>query len=140
MSTVLWANYLVDGSVTSDEADKHALFEFTDKLDSICDRAAVTEFSTILDSTDMRINLDQLELAEGMESTDELMARDGTWVDAEIALRMLETLLSTIRSEKIRFGRLKNAHDDVVAELEESIDFVNRAVGRSAKFNFSIVM
>jgi hypothetical protein len=33
MSTVLWANYLSDGTVTSDESDKYALYKFLDKLD-----------------------------------------------------------------------------------------------------------
>jgi len=140
MSTVLWANYLADGMVTSDASDKYALFEHTDKLDSVCRASGLAPFSEICDSTDMRFNVDDIELPEGMQSTDELMAQDGVWIEGKSAVEMLGKLLAHIKSNQIRFGLLKNDHDDVVAELEESVAFAKDAADKGAMFNFSIVM
>ncbi|MDX1527718.1 MAG: hypothetical protein R3337_03760 [Gammaproteobacteria bacterium] len=140
MSTVLWANCLVDGAVTSDQSDKYALFKHTDKLDVLCRDSGITPLSEVCDSTDMRFNVEDLELPDGMESTDELMARDGVWIDAQSAVTLLETLLGAVRSKKPRFGLLKDNIDDVVSELEESIAFAKAAAAEGAKFNFSIVM
>lgn len=140
MSTVLWANYLVNGVVTSDESDKYALYKHADKLDAICRDIGVLPFSEIHDATDARVNLGDAELPAGMESTDELMAKEGVWVGAHDALQMLEALLNKIETENIRFGVLQNAHDAVVEELKESISFAREAAGKSAKFNFGVVM
>ena len=140
MSTVLWANCLVDGVVTSDQADKHALCRHSDKLDALCREFGLTPLSEICDSTDMRFNLEDIELPEGMESTDELMARDGVWIDAQSAVKLLEKLLGAVKSKKPRFGLLKDDFDDVVSELEESISFAKTAAAKGAGFNFAIVM
>ncbi len=140
MSTVLWANYLADGQVTCAESDLYALCKFADKLDKISRKNGVMPFLDTHDSTDMQFNVGDAELPEGMESTDELMAVNGNWVDAKAAVEMLETLLNVVRDERTRFGVLGNAHDDVVAELEESIEFAREAAARSARFNFALVM
>ena len=140
MSTVLWANYLVDGQVTCAESDLYALCKFADKLDKICRQNGVLPFLDTHDSTDMQFNIGDAELPDGMESTDEIMAKDGTWVDAQAAVEMLETLLKVVRDENTRFGVLGNAHDEVVAELEESIAFAREAATRSARFNFALIM
>ncbi len=136
----MWANYLVDGQVTCAESDLHALCKHADKLDTICRKNDVLPFLETHDSTDMQFNIGDQELPAGMESTDELMAISGTWVDAQAAVEMLETLLKVIREENTRFGVLGNAHDDVVAELEESLEFARTAVASSARFNFALVM
>ena len=140
MSTVLWANHLKDGVVESDESDKFSLYKFLDKLDSICEKLDITRISAACDATDFRVNLEELELPEGMASTDELMAQSGAWLDAEDAVHMLETLLSTVTAENIRFGIVKNHHQEVVAELEESIAYAKAAAQNNARFNCSIVM
>ena len=140
MSTVLWANYLLDGQVTCAESDLYALSKYADKLDKICRKHNVMPFLDTHDSTDMQFNIGDAELPEDMESTDELMAISGTWVDAQAAVEMLETLLSVVRDEDTRFGMIGNAHDDVVGELEESIVFAREAAAKSARFNFALVM
>ena len=140
MSTVLWANYLVDGQVTCAESDLYALCKYADKLDRICRKHGAVPFLDTHDSTDMQFNIGDEELPEGVESTDEVMAANGTWVDAQAALEMLETLLKIVRDEGTRFGMIGNAHDEVVAELEESIEFAKQAAAKSARFNFALVM
>lgn len=140
MSTVLWANRLDGGRVTSDRSDKYALYRHTRKLDSICRELAVLPLSEMCDLTDMRFNVDESTLPPGLASTDEVMAQTGTWVDAQQALDALAALLARVESEDVRFGWIRNEHDDVVAELEESIEFARRAVADGASFNFSVVM
>ncbi|MBC3881873.1 hypothetical protein H8K35_10705 [Undibacterium sp. LX40W] len=50
MSTVLWANLLQDGIVTSDEDDKYALYKHTDKLDRIAKNLGLSSFAAICDT------------------------------------------------------------------------------------------
>lgn len=140
MSTVLWANKLVRGEVTALQSDLYALNRYLDKLDGICRDLGLTPISEFCDSTDTMVNVGQLEMPDDMESTDELMARDGQWIEAAAALTILEQVLEKIVDDQTRFGMLSNAHDDVVEELRESIEFAKQADGESAKFNFAIVM
>ena len=140
MSTVLWANGLADGKVVSDESDKYALCKFADKLDGICERIGVPQLSSLHDSTDMQFNLSEAELPAGMTSTDEVMAADGIWTDAAEARGMLEQVLQAVRDERPRFGMFSDAVNDVIAELEESIQFARKCEQQGAMFNFSIVM
>jgi len=139
MSTVLWANFLSEGQVTSDESDKYALYKYASKLDSICKKVQIPAFSEIFDTTDAQFNVDQIELEPGMESTDEFMAKNGHWMNADHALEHLTTLLENIQAENTRFGIIGNAHDDVVRELKESIEFARKAAAVTAQFNFSVV-
>lgn len=140
MSTVLWANLLVDGKVQSEAEDRYALFAHTDKLDSLCKSLGLPPFADLCDSTDARFNLDEFELPDGVESTNDYMAVNGSWMDLPDAIRVLETLLRHITEHSVRFGLLKNQHADVVAELTEVLAFAKAYRGHGAKFNFSIVM
>ena len=140
VSTVLWANHLLGGNVESDESDMWALYKHVEKLDKLAGAAKVGSFSSLLDHTDLQFNMGDDELPEGMESTEELMARDGVWKPAGEALAILEGLLNTITTEKPRFGLMKNDYDAVVAELTESIEYARKADAAGARFNFSVVM
>lgn len=141
MSTVLWANHLSSsGEVTSDESDKWALYKHADKLDKLASAAKVEPFSSLLDHTDVQFNMGDDELPERMNSTNELMARDGVWTSAKDALAILNGLLAVITAEKPRFGVMKNDYDAIVAELSESIEYAKRASESGSKFNFSVVM
>lgn len=118
MSTVLWANALVDGVVTSDESDKYALYKHADKLDEICRRLLQRSFNDLCDTTDLEYNLsDEDELPQGLTSTNELMAARGKWVMAADAVELLTAVIHEIDARKTRFGLLKNDHDAVLAEL-----------------------
>jgi hypothetical protein len=140
MSTVLWANYLLNGAVVSDQSDKYALNKYLNKLDSISKEWGVPALSSICDSTDARFNTEDIELPPGMKSTNEVMARQGVWMEAEQALHLLQKVLEAIKSKNIKFGLLKNDHQSVVSELEESIAFARVAAEKKAKFNFCLVM
>lgn len=141
MSIVLWANYLVDDVVSSDQSDKYALHEHIDQLDEICRDAGLVPLSAWCDSTDLAFNLgDEEDLPDGIESTDELMAADGVWTDAGVAVDALEQLLAVIQEKRIVFGADGDAYDDVVQELEESIAYAQEAAAVNGKFNFSVVM
>lgn len=140
MSTVLWANQLVAGVVTSDESDKYALYKHADKLEAIGQRIARMSFKSLCDTTDLEYNLGDDELPSGMTSTNELMARSGKWMAAADAARLLSALIAEIEAQKVRFGLLRNDHDAVLAELRESLGFAEAAVARNGKFNFSVVM
>lgn len=140
MSTVLWANTLLAGKVTSDEADKPALHRHADKLDQICRRTSQRSFLAICDHTDAEFNLNDDPLPPGMTSTNELMAIKGHWMDCADAVRMLQAALEHIRAEKTRFGLLRNDHDGVVEELQQAIAYAESGVVGGARFNFSVVM
>ncbi len=139
MSTVLWANQLLDGAVTSDQEDRYALYRHLDRLDKVCRSLGITPLSEICDSTDMQFNLGDAELPEGMTSTNDLMARDGVWVPAVEAVALLEGLLAAVREKQIRFGILRDDHDEVVRELSESLAVARAAAAQGAKFNFAVV-
>ena len=141
MSTVLWANLLIDGEVSSDESDKAALHRHADKLDGIFQRAAGVSLQSFCDTTDLEYNLgDDEELPEGMTSTHQVMARSGKWIAAAEAVRAITAALAEIEARKTRFGLLRNDHDAVVAELKESLDYARSTQAPDARFNFSIVM
>lgn len=139
MSTVLWANVLVDGRVTCQEVDHYALYRFSKKLDRLTRELGVTPFLDVQDTTDARFNLGDGDLPQGMESTDELMAAQGHWIDTAAAIDMLEQLHAAVQSRRIRFGVFSDAHDDVVAELASSLDFFRAAKAPTAQCNFAVV-
>jgi hypothetical protein len=140
MSTVLWANALVNGKVQSDESDKHALYKHSKKLDNLTKENGVVSFSSVQDFTDMRINLSEEDLPDGVESTDELMALDGVWVSGEQSVDMIERLISIIQNKKIKFGLLRDDSQEILRELEESLTTAKKAKSQNGKFNFSVVM
>ena len=140
MSTVLWANRLIDGAVTSDQSDKYAMHKHLSKIDEIARGAGVMALSEICDTTDFRFNIEDLSLPDGMALTNEWMAVQGVWVDAEAAASQLAALLDAIETRKPRFGLIRNDYEAVVAELRESLAFAREAAAQAAKFNFAIVM
>lgn len=140
MSTVLWANVLVDGKVTSDEADKYALYKHTKKLDKLTGKLNVAGFLSAQDFTDMQFNVSDEELPAGMESTDELMAQSGVWIEGSDAIEMIEKLIAHIVDANVKFGIIGSDADEVVAELKESLEFAKKAQEANGKFNFSVVM
>lgn len=141
MSTVLWANVLHGADVKSEETDRYALYKHADKLDAITRKLGLPAFNEFCDTTDLRFNTDEdLQLPEGMTSTNELMAREGVWLEGTRAVETLERLLTHIREHQVRFGLLSNQHDEVVSELEEVIAFLRAEPGSGTKFNFSVVM
>lgn len=141
MSTVLWANVLVDGEVRSDETDHLALYKHADKLDAISRDLKLPSFRAVCDTTDMKFNADDdLELPDGMTSTRELMAVQGAWMPMPSAVAYLETLRDHIVTRKVRFGLLSNQHAEVVAELDEVLAFVKAAPAEATKFNFAVIM
>lgn len=140
MSIVLWGNRLSNGQVVTDALDKPALHKHTDKLDELCGQIGLPAFSDLCDSTDARFNLEDLDLPDGMTSTDEVMAAEGVWVEAPQALFLLRQLLDHVRRHKTRFGLLRNDHDAVVAELVQSIEFFDAASAGGERVNFSVVM
>ena len=140
MSTVLWANILVDGVVESDEADRYALYRHAKKLDRLTRQLKVTGFVSTHDLTDAQFNLSHDELPAGMQSTDEVMAKSGVWISAADAVQMLEALIAHIGDKKIKFGVFRNDAEAVMAELRESLALAERAGSASGMFNFSVVM
>lgn len=140
MSTVLWANQLVNEAVSSDASDKYALYKYTNKLDAICRRVCKQSFKDLCDTTDLVFNLTDKELPQGMTTTDELMAVDGKWTDAADAVNLLSAAIKEIEAKNIRFGLFTNDHDAVVAELKESLTYAQDALAKGGKFNFSVVM
>jgi hypothetical protein len=140
MSTVLWANVLVDGSAVSEQSDHWALYKHTTKLDSIAKSLGLPSFLGLCDLTDARVNAGELLLPEGVESTDVLMAATGTWMDLTTARALLERLLARIIEQQPRFGLLTNDAPSVVEELQEVLAFIAAAPEGATKFNFAVVM
>jgi hypothetical protein len=140
MSTVLWANLLIDGVVSSDESDKVALHRHLDKLDGIFQRVAGVSLQSFCDTTDLEFNLGDDDLPEGMTSTNQIMAVSGKWIPAADAARAITAVLSEIEGRKTRFGLLRNDHDAIVAELKEGLACAGGASATEARFNFCIVM
>lgn len=139
MSTVYWVNALSNGEVKTDESDKSALYKFATQLDRMTQRLGVTRWQDAQDTTDVEYNFSDAELPAGMESTDELMATNGVWIEAAAAVTMLEALLHEIETNVVRFGWITNARNEVLTELREALTFARQAADESAKFNFSIV-
>ena len=140
MSTVLWANLLHAGRVSSDETDKPALYRHSKKLDRLSRRLGVSSFLSAQDFTDYQFNLSDEDLPDGMTSTDELMARDGAWMAARDAIEMLEQLARHIEADDIRFGFFSDDRAEVLRELDESLEMARKADRVNGQFNFSVVM
>lgn len=140
MSTVYWSNSLIGDTVSSDNEDLYALNKHTKKLDALCKKVGLQAISSFIDSTDMLVNLEQLDMPSGMESTDELMAAQGNWVDAQLAADVLEQLCEHVKTNEVRFGLVSDARGDVIEELELCAKFARAAAEKGGKFNFAIVM
>jgi hypothetical protein len=88
----------------------------------------------------MQFNISDDELPEGVESTDEIMAQNGVWVPGSEATRMLDELISHISSQKIKFGLFKDDVEEVLDELNKSLEVAKKARSANGMFNFAIVM
>lgn len=139
MSTVLWANVLANGEVRSDQQDRHALHRHADKLDAIARKLGLPSFLAACDSTDLRYNMEDLDLPAGMASTNDVMAATGAWLARAEAVAMLEGLLAHIRAERTRFGLIRDQHAAVVEEMTDVLAFLH-AQPDAEKFNFAIVI
>jgi hypothetical protein len=140
VSTVLWANLLDNGRVISDERDKYALYKHSKKLNKLTARLGVSGFLSTQDFTDLQFNLSRDELPQGIETTNELMAQNGNWLAAQDALNMLRQLIEHIDANKVKFGLFSDDREQVLRELEESLDMARRADSVNGMFNFSVVM
>ena len=140
MSTVLWVNTLIDGEVKSNESDLYALYKHSKKLDKLTKTLGTPGFIDSQDFTDYQFNLSGDELPEGMESTDELMAQNGVWIEAADAVTMLQALISHITENSIKFGLSTNDAEAVLTELRESLEAAKKASSAGGKFNFAVVM
>lgn len=140
MSTVLWANILIDGTVETNESDLYALYKHAKKLDKLSKKLGTIGFVSTHDFTDVQFNLSDDELPDGMESTTEVMATSGVWVSGADAASMLESLMAHISSKNIKFGLFSNDVEDVLAELEESLKTAKKASNANGMFNFAVVM
>ncbi|HZH43169.1 MAG TPA: hypothetical protein VEY50_03680 [Lysobacter sp.] len=139
MSTVLWANVLAGGAVVSDQQDRHALYKHADRLDALARELGLPSFAAACDTTDARYNTQDLPLPDGATSTNDVMAASGAWLSRGDGERLLAGLLEHIRAKQVRFGLLRNQHDEVVRELEDVLAFV-RAQPAAERFNFAVVM
>ena len=140
MSSVLWANLLDGDRVVSDEKDKYALFKHSKKLDRLCHKLGVSSFLAAQDFTDYQFNVTQQDLPAGMDSTDDLMAQNGNWIAAQDAVVMLQQLMGHIDDNRIKFGFFSDDREQVLAELEESLQTAQEANRINGRFNFSVVM
>ena len=139
MSTVLWANLLVDGKVECESEDRIALYRHAGKLDSIAKALGLGSFQAICDTTDVRFNANEFDLPPGMSSTSEVMAVEGAWLPIADAIAMLERIHAHVVAEQVRFGLFANAHAAVVEELAGVIAFARAGAPRAQRFNFCIV-
>ncbi len=141
MSTVLWANHLLNtGTVVSDEQDKWALYQYAATLDELAHAAKLEPFTSLLDHTDLQFQINDEDLPATIQSTNQLMAREGVWQSAHDALAILHGLLEVIHAEKTGIWDMKNDRDAIVAELSESIAYAEKAREINARFNFSVIM
>jgi len=140
MSTVLWANLLHAGKVVADERDKPALYRHGKKLDKLTRQLGLSNFLSFQDFTELQFNLSTDELPPGVESTDELMAQQGTWMAAQDAVETLTNLIGHIDQNNVRFGFFSDDRDEILRELRESLVVAERANSVAGMFNFSVVM
>lgn len=141
MSTVLWANILVNGQVVTDDSDKVALYKHADKLDALSRRLGLGSFLEACDTTDLRFNTSDLELPAGAQTSNEVMAAQGVWLDAPQATRLLDGLLAHLRLHEVRFGLLTNDYLQVLSELSAALAYAHVALAHKSKtkFNFCVV-
>ena len=140
MSTVLWANLLAEGKVVSDQTDKYALYKHSKRLDKLTRKLGLCSFLSAQDFTDYQFNLSDDALPDGIESTDELMAQNGTWLAAQDAVEMLTNLIRHIDEDKVKFGFFSDDRDEVLRELEQSLVIADKANQVNGMFNFSVIM
>ena len=140
MSTVLWANLLHEGKVVADERDKPAPCRHRKKLDKLTRQLGLRNFLSFQDYTDLQFNLSADELPPGIESTDELMAQQRTWMAAQDAVETFANPMGHIDQNHIRFGFFSDDRDEILRDPRESLGFAERSNSVAEMFNFSVVM
>ncbi len=78
-------------------------------------------------------------MPRGINSTDQLMAKNGNWIAAQDALLMLQKLIEHIEVNQVKFGLFNDDREQVLRELAESLDMARRADRVNGRFNFSVV-
>ena len=136
MGMVLWANTLIEGKVSTDENDKFALYKHSDKLDKLSKQFDILQLSSLHDFTDMKWNMLDDDLPNGIESTTDLMAQEGIWVSGDEAVKVLESLLNLLTNDEVEVAD----RDEIFQELEESLVYTKKAKEQNGKFNYSVVM
>lgn len=145
MSTVLWANVKVGDKLLSDSNDLVHLYKNASALDRFCQKNGLPAFSALFDDTDMRVNMNLLDLPAGMDSTNDLMCRDGHWVSLRDGYLTLTVLRKKLQDSKQRIGIFSDKSKEVIGELDTVIAWLDKeqAAGLQAGdsyFNFCVVM
>ncbi len=138
MGMTIWVNYLKDGRVSSDEADKSAMYRHVDKLDKLCAKLSVRKLSEFLDTTDLEANMSDAPLEEG--SSWELMAKRGRWFHPDEGLKIVSALIEQLEKEPIRFGLLSDNYSQVLEDMRECRASIVKAKDAGAQFHLCVVM
>jgi hypothetical protein len=137
MGMTIWVNYLKDGKVTSDEADKSAMYRHLDKLDKLCLKLSVRKLSELLDTTDLEANFNDNPLNEG--TTWEIMAKKGKWFQPGEGIKILSALIAQLQKEPVRFGLLSDNYSQVLEDLTACRASVEKAKNNHAQFHLCLV-
>jgi hypothetical protein len=142
MSTVLWVRYLKNGSITSEQQDLWAMYHFSDRLDRLCANIGVRPLSEFHDATDVDAEEDLAPAPhESAGTLNEYlrMASRGQWFPPEEGLDILDKLLDTLRRSPVRFGLLKDRYIEVMVDLVECRQSIEKARQQGAKFKLCVV-
>ena len=142
MSTVLWVRYLKNGSITSEQQDLWAMYHFSDRLDRLCAKIGVRPLSEFHDAADADAEEDLAPAPH--ESAGTLheylkMASRGPWFPPEEGLDILDKLLDSLRRSPVRFGLLKDRYIEVMVDLVECRQSIEKARQQGAKFKLCVV-
>ncbi|HET6491231.1 MAG TPA: hypothetical protein VFG28_15850 [Syntrophales bacterium] len=142
MTTVLWVRYLKNGNITSEQQDLWALYHFSDHLDRLCANIGIRPLSEFHDAAD--VDEEEGPAPAPHESAGTLneyltMASRGQWYPPEEGLDILDKLLDTLRRSPVRFGLLKDHYIEVMVDLAECRQSIEKARREGAKFKLCAV-
>jgi hypothetical protein len=142
MSTVLWVRYLKDGNITNEQQDLWAMYHFSDRLDKLCATIGVRPLSEFHDAAD--VDEEEDHAPSPHESAGTLneylkMASRGKWFPPQEGLDILDKLLDTLRRSPVRFGLLKDHYIEVMVDLVECRQSIEKARQQGAKINLCVV-
>ena len=148
MTAEIFANYLFKGRVVTDSEKKATLNRHIDLLDKICESLNITKLSDIYDYTDFFISAKE-NLIENKPSftedflTDDhvsLMAKEGVWIDAKIAVNTLNSLLAALQlTDTYVLSLSEHEHITLCREIMDGLNFAQEAEKLGAPFNFSVI-
>jgi hypothetical protein len=142
MSTVLRVRYLKNGNITSEQQDLWALYHFSDRLDRLCANLGVRPLSGFHDAAEMEEEEDPAPVPhESAGTLNEYltMASRGQWFPPEEALDILDKLLDSLRRSPVRFGLLKDHYIEVMVDLAECRQSIEKVRQEGAKFKLCVV-